>query len=59
MIKVLSFFFVATGGGIFSLMIKGPSNGREAVIAAFGMIFVIVIGIFGLFIYLNTKKLLR
>jgi hypothetical protein len=58
-IKIFSCLFVATGGGVASLLIKGLSNGREAVIAAFGIIFVIVIAIFGLLTYLNTKKLSR
>jgi hypothetical protein len=56
-LKVLSLFFITTAGGVSSLIIGGLNNGAKVVITAFGMIFVVVIGILGLVIYTNTKKI--
>lgn len=58
-IKVLSLFFIATGGGVTSLIINGLNSGREVVISAFGMVFVIIIGILGFLVYSNTRKLIE
>jgi hypothetical protein len=58
-IKLLTFLFTATGGGVTTLIISGISTAREAIITAFGMVFVLVIGILGLVWYRNTKNLLR
>lgn len=58
-IEVLSLLFIATGGGVISLVIGGLNTAAKAVITAFVMIFVIVIGVFGLLLYSNTKKLMR
>lgn len=58
-IKVLAFLFTATGGGVTTLIISGIGTAREAIITAFGMVFVLVIGILGLSRYRTTKNLVK
>lgn len=58
-IKLLVLLFITTGGGALTLIADGIDAGGEVVLAMGGMVFAIVVGIFGLTIYSYTKELLK
>jgi hypothetical protein len=59
MIKLLMLLFLASGGGVISLLLQGVSIGREGIILAGGMMFSLTSGISTWIVYRNTSKLIR
>jgi hypothetical protein len=58
-IKLLGLFFIATGGGTISLILSGLPSAAYGVMAVAGMIFALTSGILAIFVYTQTKKLLK
>ncbi len=51
--------FLASGGGVISLLLQGVSIGREGIILAGGMMFALASGISAWVVYRNTSKLIK
>jgi hypothetical protein len=58
-IKLLMILFLASGGGVISLLLQGVSLGREGIILAGGMSFAMISGVASWVLYRNTSKLIK
>jgi hypothetical protein len=58
-LKVLMVVFVASGGGVISLILSDLPNGKDVVITAAGMIMAITSGILVWNLYRETLKLFK
>jgi hypothetical protein len=58
-IKILMIVFVASGGGVISLILSDLPNGKDVIITAAGMIMAITSGILVLSLYRETLKLFK
>jgi hypothetical protein len=58
-IKLLFLLFMASGGGVISLLLQGVTMGKQVVIIAGGMIVAIATGIFAFVRFRNAEKLIK
>ena len=58
-IKILTLSVIATGGGTVSLIVSNLETAIDELMAVTGMILSMVFGILAIFVYRQTKRLIK